>query len=86
MGDKYTNVVMAWLICLNSDNEDFGEEREMLDEGRVLVGVWFIEKVLIRLGEIPIFEMKETFVLLGVAQDLLQCHNAGFGSVFGGPW
>lgn len=50
MGDKYTAVVVTCLTCLDEGNDDFGASQEMEDENGVLVGVRFIEKVLIKLG------------------------------------
>lgn len=54
MGDKYTSVVITCLTCLDDGNEDFGDDKEMQDEDGVLVGVRFIEKVLLRLNEISL--------------------------------
>ncbi|KAL0937139.1 het-s domain protein [Colletotrichum truncatum] len=51
MGDIYTSVVVTCLTCLDEDNDDFGGE-EMQDEDGILVGVRFIEKVLLKLGSI----------------------------------
>ncbi|TDZ99564.1 hypothetical protein C8034_v000156 [Colletotrichum sidae] len=53
MGDRYTSVVITCLTCLDPDNEDFGGE-DMQDDDGILVGVRFIEKVLVRLGEISL--------------------------------
>ncbi|KAI1861561.1 hypothetical protein JX265_009528 [Neoarthrinium moseri] len=52
MGDKYTSVVITCLTCLDEGNEDFGDDCGMQDEDGVLVGVRFIEKVLLRLDGI----------------------------------
>lgn len=52
LGDKYTSVVITCLTCLDEGNEDFGDDKEMQDEDGVLVGIRFIEKVLLRLNEI----------------------------------
>lgn len=52
MGDKYTSVVITCLTCLDDGNEDFGDDKEMQDEDGILVGVRFIEKILLRLNEI----------------------------------
>ncbi|KAI0148959.1 hypothetical protein BJ166DRAFT_469912 [Pestalotiopsis sp. NC0098] len=54
MGDKYTSVVVTCLTCLDEGNEDFGDDKEMQDEDGILVGVRFIEKVLLRLNEISL--------------------------------
>lgn len=52
MGDKYTAVVLSCLACLDEGNEDFGSDGEMRDDDGVLIGVRFIEKVLLKLGNI----------------------------------
>lgn len=54
MGDKYTSVVVTCLTCLDPGNEDFGDDEEMRDEDGILVGVRFIEKVLLKLEEIAL--------------------------------
>jgi hypothetical protein len=54
MGDKYTSVVKTCLTCLDVGNEDFGDEAVMLDDDGILVGVRFIEKILLRLAEISL--------------------------------
>jgi hypothetical protein len=54
MGDKYTSVVITCLTCLDPGNEDFGDDEEMRDDDGVLVGVRFIEKVLLKLDEIAL--------------------------------
>lgn len=54
MGDRYTEVVVTCLCCLDDDNEDFGEQSDMRDDDGILIGVKFIEKVLMRLNEIYI--------------------------------
>lgn len=52
MGDKYTAVVVTCLTCLDPGNEDFGDEEDMKDDDGILIGVRFIEKVLLKLSEI----------------------------------
>ncbi|KLU86263.1 hypothetical protein MAPG_05279 [Magnaporthiopsis poae ATCC 64411] len=52
MGDLYAAVVVTCLTCLDSNNEDFGDEEEMRDEDGILIGVRFIEKVLLCLNSI----------------------------------
>ncbi|GAB1317119.1 Het-s domain-containingprotein [Madurella fahalii] len=52
MGDKYTAVVVTCLTCLDPRNEDFGDEEDMKDDDGILIGVRFIEKVLLKLSEI----------------------------------
>lgn len=49
MGEKYTQVVVSCLTCLDKDNEGFGDESEFEDEDGILVGVRFIEKVSLNL-------------------------------------
>ncbi|KAF9873155.1 het-s domain protein [Colletotrichum karsti] len=51
MGDRYAAVVVTCLTCLDPDNKEFGGE-EMQDEDGILVGVRFIERVLLKLGDI----------------------------------
>ncbi|WQF89451.1 Putative protein kinase [Colletotrichum destructivum] len=53
MGSRYAAVVVTCLTCLDEDTEEFRGE-DMQDEDGILVGVRFIEKVLVRLGEIVI--------------------------------
>lgn len=53
MGDKYTEVVMQCLTCLEPDNSAFGGEA-MRDEDGVVVGARFIETVLHALSEISV--------------------------------
>ena len=52
IGDRYAQVVVTCLTCLDDGNEDFGDQEDMQDEDGILIGVRFIEKVLCRLGEI----------------------------------
>ncbi|GAB1315517.1 Protein kinase domain-containing protein [Madurella fahalii] len=52
MGTLYGRVVETCLTCLEKDNVDFGDEREFQDEDGVAVGVRYIEKVVVKLGEI----------------------------------
>ncbi|KAF4626567.1 hypothetical protein G7Y89_g11588 [Cudoniella acicularis] len=51
VGEKYAQVVLSCLTCLDVDDEDFAEV-EMRDEDGILIGVRFIEKVLMKLDEI----------------------------------
>jgi hypothetical protein len=53
MGDRYTTVVLHCLTCLDKDNTIFDGET-MRDEDGVVVGVRFIEKVQLALGEISL--------------------------------
>ncbi|KAL3302224.1 het-s domain protein [Colletotrichum asianum] len=52
-GDKYASVVITCLTCLDEHSDDFGGD-DMQDEDGILVGVRFIEKVLMKLGEISL--------------------------------
>ncbi|KAK4224560.1 Serine/threonine-protein kinase-transforming protein Rmil [Podospora fimiseda] len=52
MGDRYTAVVVTCLTCLDPGNDDFGDPDYMTDEDGILIGVRFIEKVLVQLGNI----------------------------------
>ncbi|KAJ5086397.1 hypothetical protein NUU61_007704 [Penicillium alfredii] len=45
MGEKYTQVVVNCLTCMDETNPDFGDESEFEDEDGVLIGVKYIEKV-----------------------------------------
>lgn len=51
MGDRYTSVVVACLTCLDEDSADFANDGAR-DEDGLIVGVRFIESVLMKLGEI----------------------------------
>ncbi|KAE9569491.1 hypothetical protein CGMCC3_g14329 [Colletotrichum fructicola] len=53
MGDKYASAVITCLTCLDEDSEEFGGE-DMQDEDGIMVGVRFIEKVLMKLGDINV--------------------------------
>ncbi|KAH8671813.1 hypothetical protein BGZ60DRAFT_405976 [Tricladium varicosporioides] len=52
LGDMYRDVVVNCLTCLDEDNADFGDQNEFEDVDGVLVGVRYIEKILLRLDEI----------------------------------
>ena len=54
MGTVYGKVVETCLTCLDKDNVDFGDEKEFQDEDGVAVGVRYIEKVVVRLGEVTV--------------------------------
>jgi hypothetical protein len=51
MGDRYAEVVVTCLTCLDRDG-DFGEEDEGADADGILVGVRFIETIFAQLNEI----------------------------------
>jgi hypothetical protein len=44
-GQRFANVVVDCLICLDKDNERFGNEKDFMDEDGIAVGVRYIEKV-----------------------------------------
>ncbi|KEF61420.1 uncharacterized protein A1O9_02986 [Exophiala aquamarina CBS 119918] len=53
MGKKYTEVVLSCLTCLDSGATNlFEDEDDLYDEDGILVGVAFIEKILIKLDDI----------------------------------
>lgn len=45
MGERYKNITVNCLTCLDQDNTDFGDQSEFEDQDGVLVGVKYIEKV-----------------------------------------
>ncbi|KAF7502502.1 hypothetical protein GJ744_005659 [Endocarpon pusillum] len=57
MGARYAEIVETCLTCLDDDNIDFGDEREFTDADGILVGVKYIEKVIIRLNSICVWIM-----------------------------
>jgi hypothetical protein len=54
IGDLYTKIVVACLRCLDPENGDFGTEQELKDEDGLLVGVRFVEKVVLKLEDISV--------------------------------
>lgn len=55
MGKKYTEVVLSCLTCLDSGTTNmFENEDDLYDEDGILVGVAFIEKILMKLDDIAI--------------------------------
>jgi hypothetical protein len=54
MGDIYAGVVLACLTCLDPGNQGFGDEEHLKDEDGILVGVRFIEQILMELDKISI--------------------------------
>ncbi|MCJ1404887.1 hypothetical protein MMC11_008113 [Xylographa trunciseda] len=52
MGERYVEIVVDCLTCLDQDNADFGDQSEFEDMDGVLVGVKYIEKILLKLNEI----------------------------------
>jgi hypothetical protein len=49
MGSIYTDVVVSCLTCMDKHNEGFGDETGFEDEDGILVGVRYIEKVIVPL-------------------------------------
>jgi hypothetical protein len=45
MGDKYRNIVVNCLTCLDADNADFADQSQFQDEAGIQIGVRYIEKV-----------------------------------------
>ena len=45
MGDRYAEIVVTCLTCLDKSNTDFGDDSEFEDAEDVLIGVRYIEKV-----------------------------------------
>jgi hypothetical protein len=55
MGKKYTEVVLSCLTCLDSGVTNmFEKSDDLYDEDGILVGVAFIEKILMKLDDITI--------------------------------
>jgi serine/threonine protein kinase len=45
MGQKYTNIVLSCLTCLDNTHNGFGDEDDFMDKDGILVGVRYIENV-----------------------------------------
>ncbi|GIZ43254.1 hypothetical protein CKM354_000648600 [Cercospora kikuchii] len=54
MGNTYTEVVVDCLTCLDADNDEYEEISEVEDQDGVVVGVKFINQVLLKLNEISV--------------------------------
>lgn len=55
MGIVYVDVVVSCLTCLDVKTTNlFGDEKDLHDQDGILVGVAFIEKILIRLASLSI--------------------------------
>ncbi|PIA92752.1 hypothetical protein CB0940_04481 [Cercospora beticola] len=54
MGNTYTEVVVDCLTCLDADNDEYEEISEAEDQDGVVVGVKFINQVLLQLNEISV--------------------------------
>lgn len=44
-GRKYSEVVLSCLMCLDKDNQRFGDKTQFEDQDGILVGVQYIDKV-----------------------------------------
>lgn len=53
MGDRYTRIVVDCLTCLDDENE-FAGYRDKTTEEKVSLSVKYLEKILMKLGEIGI--------------------------------
>lgn len=47
MGERYKDIVVNCLTCLDQDNADFGDQSEFEDQDGILMGVKYIEKVIV---------------------------------------
>ncbi|KAI0444199.1 hypothetical protein F4803DRAFT_274439 [Xylaria telfairii] len=54
MGSKYAEVVKTCLTCLDEDNKDFSNESEFADEDGIIVGVRYVEKIIMQLNTISV--------------------------------
>ena len=54
VGPKYSNVVVSCLSCLDRDNQGFGDESKFQDSDGVVIGVKYIEGVLLELQQIAV--------------------------------
>lgn len=54
VGSRYSNVVVSCLTCLDKDNQGLGDESEFRDPDDVIIGVRYIERVLLELQRIVV--------------------------------
>jgi hypothetical protein len=54
VGPKYSNVVVSCLSCLDRGNQGFGDESEFQDSDGMVIGVKYIENVLLELQQIAV--------------------------------
>lgn len=54
VGPKYSNVVVSGLSCLDRDNQGFGGESEFQGSDGLVIGVKYIERVLLELQQIAV--------------------------------
>ena len=54
LGNLYTGIVLACLTCLDPGNGVFGRGQELEDEDGIIVGIRFVENILMKIDEISI--------------------------------
>ncbi|RYO98059.1 hypothetical protein DL765_010952 [Monosporascus sp. GIB2] len=54
MGDKYAQIVLTCLTCLDDDSNDFGEEVDLSDRDGITLGMKFIQKILLQINELSV--------------------------------
>ncbi|KAK6339743.1 hypothetical protein TWF718_009137 [Orbilia javanica] len=54
MGDRYTEIVLACLTCLDPENETFVAGPGLEDEDGIVVGVRYIENILLKINDISV--------------------------------
>ncbi|KAI4265751.1 MAG: hypothetical protein L6R38_009197 [Xanthoria sp. 2 TBL-2021] len=54
MGQVYTSTVIACLTCLDPGNTNFGDHEDLREETGILVGLRFVEKILMQLLAIAV--------------------------------
>lgn len=54
VGSRYAGVVVSCLTCLDEDNQGLGDESEFRDSDGVVIGVRYIEKILLELQQIAV--------------------------------
>jgi hypothetical protein len=55
VGPKYSNVVVS---CLDGENQRFGDESEFQDSDGMVIGVKYIENVLLELQQIAVWVVR----------------------------
>lgn len=54
MGERYTDIVTTCLTFLDKDEDGIGNDDGLDDGDGILVGLWFVEKILLKINEIII--------------------------------
>ncbi|KAI4104640.1 MAG: hypothetical protein L6R37_003161 [Teloschistes peruensis] len=49
MGQIYASTVVSYLTCLDAGNTGFGDQEDFEDDSGILVGVRYVEKILMQL-------------------------------------